>query len=99
MTTTATAPQYLPADTYAGRHSLRSNKVRSDVFTAAELAAMTTGDTPIVLWEYHGTVHGVNLYGRHRFVAQADGSLVGYAANGARTIIHPADRRLRVMTK
>lgn len=90
---------FITADTHTGRHTLRSNKVRSDVFTAQELAAMATPGTPLVLWEYHGTVRGVNLFGRTRFMAQEDGALVGYSADGSCVIIHPAARRIRVMTK
>jgi hypothetical protein len=88
-----------PDTTYNGRHTLRSNRRRSDVFTAKELSAMATPGTPLVVWEHSGTVQGVNLYVRTRFIAQEDGSLIGYSADGDRTIIHPADRRIRVMTK
>lgn len=97
---TATAPAYITPDTtYTGRHTITSNRRRSDVFTARELAAMTTPGVPLTLWEYHGTVHGVNLFGRTRFLAQEDGSLVGYSADGSRVIIHPADRKVRVITR
>lgn len=93
------APAYLERDTYQGKHTLRSNKVRSDVFKASELAAMANGQV-IVLWESAGRMHdGVQLFCRARYVALSDGSLVGYDWAGAREIIHPADREIRVWTK
>jgi hypothetical protein len=100
MTTTTMEAQYIAPDTYAGRWTVRGTR-RSDVFTAGELAEMaeTMPDQTIVLWEFSGHVHGQPLYVRGRFVGQADGSLVGYDSNGARSIIHPADRKIRVITK
>lgn len=97
--TATTAPAYIAPDTYTGRWTRQGNKIRSDVFTAAELAAMVAPDATLVVWEYFGTVRGLASYHRTRFVAQADGSLVGYSASGACTIIHPAGRRIRVMTR
>jgi len=83
-------------DTYTGTWTVRGTR-RSDVFTAAELAAMADG--VIVLWEFVGHVNGQPLWARTRFVGQADGSLAGYNSDGTRTIIHPADRKVRVLTK
>lgn len=100
MTTMRTAPEYLSRDTYTGRHTLRSNSVRSDAYTARELAAFGTVGEVMVLWESAGKMcYGVTLWVRSRFVPQADGSLVGYNAEGGRSIVHPADRTLRVLTK
>jgi hypothetical protein len=99
MTTTTAAP-FIAADTFTGRHTLRSNAARSDVFTAAELAAGGKVGEVLVLWESAGRMHdGVRLFCRTRFVPQADGSLHGYDSDGVRKIIHPADREIRVMTK
>ena len=93
------APAYLARDTYTGKHTLRSNRVRSDVFEARELAAMANGQV-IVLWESMGhTRGGVQLFARSRYLPQADGSLVAYNADGGRTLIHPADRKIRIRTK
>jgi len=97
MTATITAPAArIAKDTYTGKWTVRGSR-RSDVFTAAELAAMTDGI--IVLWEFSGHVNGQPLYARTRFVGQADGSLAGYDSDGTRTIIHPADRKIRIITK
>lgn len=91
--------RHIARDTHTGRHMLTSNTVRSDVFTAAELARMAASGDVIVLWEYAGRVRtGKDLYVRTRFVGQEDGSLVGYAGDGHLSIIHPADRRIRVIT-
>lgn len=96
----ATAPQYLARDTYTGRHTFRSNRVRSDAYTARELAAFGNVGEILVLWESAGKMRdGVTLYVRSRLIPQADGSLVGYNADGGRSIVHPADRTLRVRTK
>lgn len=93
------APAYLPRDTYQGKHTLRSNRVRSDVFEARELAAMANGQV-IVLWESAGHMRdGVQLFCRARYMPLSDGSLVGYDWAGAREIIHPADRKIRIWTK
>ena len=83
-------------DTYTGKYTVTGSR-NSDVFTAAELAAMFTGT--FVVWEHVGTVSGRSLWGRTRFVAQPDGSLAGFDSDGVCKIIHPADRRLRIITK
>lgn len=100
MTTTTMEAQHIASDTYAGKWTARGTR-RSDVFTAGELAAMTETmtDRTIVLWEFSGHVNGQPLYVRTRFVGQADGSLAGYDSDGALTIIHPADREIRIITK
>jgi len=99
-TTTAPAAPFIAADTFTGRHTLRSNTARNDVFTAAELAATGTVGEILVLWESAGRMRdGVRLFCRTRFVPQADGSLHGYDNDGVRKIIHPAKRKIRVMTK
>lgn len=100
MTTTTMAAQHIAPDTYAGKWTVSGTR-HSDVFAAAELAAMTETmtDRLIVLWEFSGHVNGQPLYNRTRFVGQADGSLAGYDSDGALKVIHPADREIRIITK
>lgn len=97
-TATAEAPAYIARDTYAGRHAIHRPvaKVRAASFTAAELAAIApTG----VLWESFGaTFPGRESFGRVRYVADAEGNLHIYDADGARKCIHPAARKVRVLT-
>lgn len=100
MTETRTAPaRYIEADTYAGRWTRRSNTVRSDVFTARELATTYGTGKEFVAWTFYGHVGGPALYARDRFIGQEDGSLAGYAADGHLVIIHPADREIRIATR
>ena len=69
---------------------------RSDVYTAGDLADLI-GDG--VVWEFSGHVRGGReLWSRTRFVADAEGALHCYAANGQKVIVHPADRQLRILT-
>jgi hypothetical protein len=94
------AAQWIAPDTYVGKWMIRGTR-RSDVFTASELATMATTmvDRIIVLWEFCGHVNGKPLYVRTRFVGQADGSLAGYNSDGTVSVIHPASRKIRVITK
>ncbi len=96
--TTNEAPAYIARDTYTGRHSIhRPNaKVKADSFAAAELAAIApTG----VIWESFGaTFPGRESFGRSRYVAAPNGDLHVYDSEGRRVIIHPADRKIRVLT-
>jgi len=67
-------------------------------YMAGELAGMLDGE--FVVWESAGHLrNGRELFHRARYVGQSDGSLAGYDSNGRRTIIHPADRRLVILTK
>lgn len=98
MTTNET-PAYIARDTYVGRYSIhRPNaKVRAATFTAAEIAAMAPEG---VIWESYGaTFPGRESFGRTRYVAAADGSLHCYDSDGAKKIIHPAGRNLRLLVK
>lgn len=97
------APEYIARDTHAGRHWFagRTGARRTDVFTAAELAAMcpaTGPDGEFVLFEVVELANNRRMYKRTRFIADADGALHGYTSDGARVIIHPADRKLRILT-
>lgn len=92
------APTYIARDTHAGRHAIHlpTAKVRADAYTAAELAALApTG----VIWESFGaTFPGRESFGRSRYVADADGNLHLYNSDGAKVLIHPAARAIRVLT-
>ncbi len=92
------APLYIARDTYTGRHAIHRPvaKVKAASFTAAELAAMApTG----VIWESFGaTFPGRESFGRSRYVADSEGNLHIYDSEGARTLIHPATRLVRVLT-
>lgn len=92
------APVCIGRDEYAGPHTVRFNarKFRVAVYTAAELATLMGRET--VLFESFGHVGGVEHFTRTRFVSDAAGNLHGYDSEGARKIIHPADRKLRVLT-
>ncbi len=93
------APRYIERDTYAGRYSIHRPvaKVRADYYTAAEIAALApTG----VIWESYGTTFpGRESFGRSRYVADEAGNLHVYASDGHLVIVHPAARRLRVLTR
>ena len=97
-TTQTEAPDFIARDTYAGRHTVlrHPGTVRSAVFTAAELAAMAPSG---ILWEAFGRVQGCEGFGRTRYVADAEGNLHCYDSDGAKKIVHPAGRRIRVLTK
>jgi hypothetical protein len=102
-TATRTSPNYIARDTYEGRWSRVGlpQGHRSDLFYARELAEMlgATGE-PFIVWEASGHVRaGKPLFVRTRFVANADGSLTGYNAEGGISVVHPADRVVGVLTK
>lgn len=99
MMKTTEAPDSIKADRHPGKRQLTGTARRSDVFTAAELATTAPDGTPFTLWEFSGHVGGQPLWTRTRYIAQGDGSLVGYDAEGARKIIHPRDREIRILTK
>lgn len=83
-----------PAERYL--ITCRPGANRSAVYTAGEIAAMI-GDG--VVWTFTGHLRdGRELWSRERFVADAGGKLHCYAANGQRVLIHPADRRLQILT-
>jgi hypothetical protein len=102
-TATRTSPDYLARDTYEGRWTrvgLAAGQ-RSDLFYARELAAMLGQDgQEFTVWEASGHVRaGQPLFVRTRFVANADGSLTGYNAEGGVSVVHPADRVVGVLTR
>jgi hypothetical protein len=100
MTSTATIARYIVPSTATGKATRRSNALRSDVFTAAELAEAFGVGTVREVWEFSGHTHdGVALYCRTRFVGQEDGALAGYDATGRLLIVHPAERQIRIVTQ
>lgn len=105
MTATVTPACYIAKSAHQGRWTkvLKPGSFRMDAFSARELATaeniptLETGE--FVLWEFSGTTRGgLAQFHRTRFVAQADGSLAAYAADGHLVIIFPADRVIRVLT-
>lgn len=98
QTSTATAPDFTARDTYAGRH-IRWNVpagMRAIVVTAGALAAIAPEGA---IWESAGHVSGRELFGRSRYIADAAGNLHVYDSAGRKVIVHPADRRLRVLAR
>ncbi|KAF4408615.1 hypothetical protein [Streptomyces lycii] len=51
------------------------------------------------MFESFGHVGGVERFSRTRYVADSAGRLHCYDSDGARKIIHPAGRKLRILTK
>lgn len=91
------APDYTGPDTYTGRQTVAFNgrKYRVAVYTAGELATLAPESA---VFESFGRVHGVEHFGRTRYVADAEGNLHCYDSDGAKKIIHPASRKLRILT-
>lgn len=90
------APTYIARDTYTGRHSVLRVKATAASFTAAELAARSPSG---IIWESFGhPFPGREGFARGRYVADAAGNLHVYDSDGAKEIIHPADRSIRVLT-
>lgn len=97
--TTTEAPRYIARDTYTGKLAIHRPvaKVKAASFAAAELAAMAPAG---VIWESFGTAFpGRESFGRSRYVAAPNGDLHIYNSAGLLTLIHPASRRIRVLTK
>lgn len=100
-----TAPQAIAPSKHTGTWTrrIRPGAHRVSTFLASELAAMdlpTQAAGELVIWESAGHMQGgAELFVRSRYVAQEDGSLVGYDADGRRIIRHPATRALTILTK
>ena len=93
------APAFIARDTYTGRYSIHRlvAKVKAGIFTAAEIAAMGAEG---VIWNSFGaTFPGRESFGRERYIADSEGNLHVYASDGHKVIIHPASRKLRLLTK
>lgn len=97
--TTNEAPKHIARDTYAGRHSIhRPNaRVKAGLFEAREIAAM--GGEGIIWESYGATFPGRESFGRSRYVADEHGNLHIYDSEGALVIIHPASRKIRLLTR
>ena len=95
MTTTqSTAPGSLDKDTYTGRHTRSAGSARVGQFRAERIAQLASEG---VIWESFGHVGGVERFSRSRYVADVDGSLFVYSPSGSLTLIHPADRVIRIL--
>lgn len=91
------AADYITKDTYTGRHTTALRKgFRVTVWTARELAELAPEG---VIFESFGTVGGIEKFGRSRYQADSDGNLHLYDSDGAKKIVHPASRKLRIITK
>ena len=102
--THTTAPEYTDRDTYTGRwrvtKSPRNAAYGIGSASARDLADTYGAGTPFIIWEYAGNLHnGLRLFARTRFIADSEGDLHGYDSNGRKVIIHPADRKVRFLTR
>lgn len=90
--------EYIAKDTYTGKWAITLNnkKHRVSVFTARQIAAFA-GEGEGAVFESFGYVGGRESFGRTRYVADAEGNLHCYDSDGVRKIIHPADRKLRIL--
>ncbi|MGW2515035.1 hypothetical protein ACWC0A_37835 [Streptomyces scopuliridis] len=92
------APNCIAQDTYVGKHSVVGIRagLRVTAWNAGELAGLSREG---VIFDSFGHLRsGRELFGRTRYVADAEGNLHCYSSDGAKTIIHPAGRRLRILT-
>ena len=90
------APEFIGKDDYQGRHTVAAGKrFRTTTWEARELAALSREG---VIFVSFGHVGGVERFGRTRYVADAAGSLHCYDSDGAKKIVHPAGRTLRILT-
>ncbi|WP_053207974.1 hypothetical protein [Jiangella muralis] len=100
MTNTTAAPNYIARDTYTGRHTIDGVPAGHKVFAfrAGEIAAEATEG---VIWESFGIPRGSRRehLKRSRYVADAAGNLHVFNSDGGKTLIHPADRVIRVLRR
>jgi len=87
---------YIARDTYTGKYTMKlnANKHKVAVYTAREIAGFVAEGA---VFESFGTVYGKEQFGRTRYIADAEGNLHCYDSEGVRKIIHPADRKLRIL--
>lgn len=95
-----TAQAYIEKDGYTGKHTVAfsPSKHRVALYTASEIAAMVPANENFPIFESFGHVRGVEHFARTRFLTDGTGRLFGYDSDGALKIIHPAGRKLRVLT-
>lgn len=90
-------PDYLAPDTYTGLYTVGIRaSTRVETWSARSLAILS-GEGAI--FESIGYVHGLEKFTRSRYVADQQGNLHCYNAEGAKSIVHPADRPLRILIK
>lgn len=90
------APEFIARDTYADRHTVLRSNAKAASFTAAELAAFAPEG---IIWESFGyPFPGREGFSRSRYVASPEGDLHIYDSDGAKKIVHPAGRSIRVLT-
>lgn len=92
------APQRIERDTYTGRHTVwgPGKSYRVTMWGAAELARLAPEGA---IFESFGHVRGKEGFSRTRYVADTAGNLHCYDSEGTKKIIHPADRKLRILTR
>lgn len=87
---------YIAKDTYTGKQTmtLNANKHKVTIYTAREIAGFLSEGA---VFESFGSVYGKERFGRTRYVADSAGNLHCYDSNGRKIIVHPADRKLRIL--
>lgn len=99
--TTTHAPYIAAEPKVEGRRYQRTGipaGMRISRFTASELATMLGAEG--TFWEFHGhTRSGRPLFGRTRYVADAEGNLAVYCSEGRLVLIHPAGRKIGVLAR
>ena len=99
--TTAPAPYIAAEPKVEGRRYHRTGipaGMRLTYFTAAALAKVLGPEG--TFWEYHGhTRSGHPLFGRTRYVADAQGNLAVYCSEGRLVLVHPAGRKIGVLAR
>ena len=72
--------------------------MRVSRFAACEIATMLGSEGSF--WEFHGhTRSGHPLFGRTRYVADAQGNLAVYCSEGRLVLVHPAGRKIGVLAR
>lgn len=99
--TTTHAPYIAAEPKVEGRRYQRTGipaGMRLTYFTAAALAKVLGPSG--TFWEFHGhTRSGRPLFGRTRYVADAEGNLAVYCSEGRLVIVHPAGRKIGVLAR
>lgn len=83
-------------DAYTGKHTIRFSSAKHKVITCTA-RALAQFSSEGAVFESFGHVGGGECFGRTRYVADSEGNLHCYDSNGERKIIHPADRKLRIL--
>jgi hypothetical protein len=100
-TTYATeAPAYIAADDFTGKHMVTITGPRKGMKIAKVTARWIAANaTEGVFFDSFGHGHGFKGEGfaRNRYVATANGDLHCYDSEGAKKIVHPAERVIRIL--